>query len=70
MSPMQLLLREAKHASLVGKIVKPASMLETDAAKEKQSIELKQKQDKLKASSSVKVMQSFREKLPAFKMKN
>lgn len=58
-----------KHASLGGKIVKPASMLETDAAKEKQSIELKQKQDKLKASSSVKEMQSFREKLPAFKMR-
>ncbi|KAJ6303912.1 hypothetical protein OIU77_017730 [Salix suchowensis] len=58
-----------KQASLGGKIVKPASMLETDAAKEKQSIELKQKQDKLKASRSVKEMQSFREKLPAFKMK-
>jgi len=40
-----------KHASLGGKIVKPASMLETDAAKEKQSIELKQKQDKLKVNA-------------------
>uniref|UniRef100_A0A6N2NJ71 RNA helicase n=1 Tax=Salix viminalis TaxID=40686 RepID=A0A6N2NJ71_SALVM len=58
-----------KQASLGGKIVKLASMLETDAAKEKQSIELKQKQDTLKASRSVKEMQSFREKLPAFKMK-
>ena len=40
-----------KQASLGGKIVKPASMLETDAAKEKQSIELKQKQDKLKVNT-------------------
>ncbi|OMO68611.1 hypothetical protein COLO4_29548 [Corchorus olitorius] len=45
------------------------STIETDSAKEKLSAELKQKQENAKASNSVKVMQSFREKLPAFKVK-
>ncbi|XVE75856.1 hypothetical protein DITRI_Ditri12bG0125100 [Diplodiscus trichospermus] len=42
---------------------------ETNAAKEKLSAELKKKQENLKASNSMKEMWSFREKLPAFKVK-
>ncbi|EOY08498.1 RNA helicase family protein isoform 2 [Theobroma cacao] len=45
------------------------STIGTDSAKEKFSAELKQKQENLKASDRVKVMRSFREKLPAFKVK-
>ncbi|CAK9152961.1 unnamed protein product [Ilex paraguariensis] len=51
-------------------ITRPASRLEIGTAKEGLSIELKERQEKLKASDSVKVMQSFREKLPAFKVKS
>ncbi|XP_015577824.1 DExH-box ATP-dependent RNA helicase DExH1 isoform X2 [Ricinus communis] len=51
------------------KITKPVSTIETDSAKEKLSLELKQRRDKTMASDSLKEMQSFREKLPAFKMK-
>lgn len=43
--------------------------IETDSAKEKLSAELKKKQENLKARNGVKVMLSFREKLPAFKVK-
>ncbi|XVF76079.1 hypothetical protein PTKIN_Ptkin13bG0237300 [Pterospermum kingtungense] len=43
--------------------------IETDSAKEKLTAELKKKQENLKASNDVKVMLSFREKLPAFKVK-
>ncbi|KAA8518450.1 hypothetical protein F0562_015924 [Nyssa sinensis] len=49
---------------------KPVSMLEIDTAKEELSIELKQRQERMKASDSVKAMQSFREKLPAFNVKS
>ncbi|ESQ52215.1 hypothetical protein EUTSA_v10016179mg [Eutrema salsugineum] len=37
--------------------------------KEKFSVALKERQEKLKATDSVKALQAFREKLPAFKMK-
>lgn len=39
-----------KQSSLGVKIVKPVSILETDAAKERLSLELKQRQDKLKVT--------------------
>ncbi|GLT94813.1 hypothetical protein SLE2022_125340 [Rubroshorea leprosula] len=50
-------------------MMNPLSTLKIDSAKEKLSAELKQRQEDLKASKSVKAMQSFREKLPAFKVK-
>ncbi|KAK9290674.1 hypothetical protein L1049_008847 [Liquidambar formosana] len=46
------------------------STLEIDTAKEKLSAELKHRQEKLKASATAKEMQSFREMLPAFKLKS
>ncbi|XP_012836166.1 PREDICTED: ATP-dependent RNA helicase DHX36 isoform X1 [Erythranthe guttata] len=45
------------------------SQLEIDAASEGLSIELKQKQEKMREGDSVKAMLAFREKLPAFKVK-
>ncbi|XVE96278.1 hypothetical protein REPUB_Repub02eG0207300 [Reevesia pubescens] len=45
------------------------STIETYSAKEELSADIKKKQENLKASNSVKAMQSFREKLPAFKVK-
>ncbi|XP_031127916.1 DExH-box ATP-dependent RNA helicase DExH1 isoform X1 [Ipomoea triloba] len=47
-----------------------AAALESDAAKERLNTELKQKQEKLRATDNVKAMMSFREKLPAFKVKS
>ncbi|XP_019153740.1 PREDICTED: DExH-box ATP-dependent RNA helicase DExH1 isoform X2 [Ipomoea nil] len=47
-----------------------AATLESDGAKERLNAELKQKQEKLKATDNVKAMMSFREKLPAFKVKS
>jgi len=44
--------------------------MESDAKIEKLSFELRSRQQDLKASSAVKVMQSFREKLPAYMMKD
>ncbi|OVA07164.1 Helicase [Macleaya cordata] len=44
--------------------------LVVDTAKEKFSAELKDKQDRMKVSDSLKAMQSFREKLPAYKLKS
>ncbi|XP_020535656.1 DExH-box ATP-dependent RNA helicase DExH1 isoform X2 [Jatropha curcas] len=58
-----------KQPSAGVKIMKPVPDLETDSTKEKLSIELKQRQDKIMASNNMKEMQSFREKLPAFKVK-
>ncbi|KAK8713480.1 hypothetical protein V6N13_148696 [Hibiscus sabdariffa] len=55
-------LPDAKRTGLV-------ATSETDSAKEKLSAELKKKQENLNVSNSVKVMRSFREKLPAFKVK-
>lgn len=51
-------------------VVKSVSHLENDVAKDKISAELKQKEDKMKASESVQAMRSFREKLPAFKVRS
>ncbi|GMJ03781.1 hypothetical protein like AT2G35920 [Hibiscus trionum] len=55
-------LPDAKRTGLV-------ATSETGSAKEKLSAELKKKQENLNVSNSVKVMRSFREKLPAFKVK-
>ncbi|KAG4204569.1 hypothetical protein ERO13_A04G054700v2 [Gossypium hirsutum] len=51
------------------KRIDSVSTIETDSSKEKFSAELKKKQENLNASNSVKAMLSFREKLPAFKVK-
>ncbi|XP_050227826.1 DExH-box ATP-dependent RNA helicase DExH1 isoform X2 [Mercurialis annua] len=51
------------------RIIKPVSTTEKDSAKEKLSVEIKQRQDKIMASDTAKEMLSFREKLPAFKVK-
>ncbi|XP_022766947.1 DExH-box ATP-dependent RNA helicase DExH1 isoform X2 [Durio zibethinus] len=61
--------REATKQLPDVKITDSVSTTEEDSAKEKLSAELNKKQETLKASNSVKVMQSFREKLPAFKVK-
>ncbi|PON63124.1 ATP-dependent RNA helicase DHX [Parasponia andersonii] len=53
-----------------GDITGPFSTREIDFTKEKLSVALKEKQDKMKTSDSLKAMQSFRENLPAFKMKS
>ncbi|KAB1201160.1 ATP-dependent RNA helicase DHX36 [Morella rubra] len=59
-----------RKSSAGGNSSKPESLLEIDSAKEKLSLELKQKQDKIKASDSLREIQSFREKLPAFKVRS
>lgn len=59
-----------KKSSASSNIRKPDSLLEIDSAKEKLSLELKQRQENMKASDSLRAIQSFREKLPAFKMKS
>ncbi|KAK4480869.1 hypothetical protein RD792_011721 [Penstemon davidsonii] len=48
---------------------KPASVFEIDTAPEGLNVELKEKQEKMRESNSVKAMLAFREKLPAFKVK-
>ncbi|KAL2327345.1 hypothetical protein Fmac_020772 [Flemingia macrophylla] len=50
--------------------IKSVSSLQNDSAKEKLSVALKKRQELLQASDSLKEMKSFREKLPAFKMKS
>ncbi|KAL5739888.1 hypothetical protein ACOSQ2_029068 [Xanthoceras sorbifolium] len=59
----------AKQALVSVKVSNPVSTSDMDSAKERLSVELKERQEKIKASNSVKAIQSFREKLPAFKMK-
>ncbi|CBI33518.3 unnamed protein product, partial [Vitis vinifera] len=59
-----------KPSSSGASITSSESKLEIDTVKEGLSVELKQKQEKMKGSNSVKMMQVFREKLPAFKMKS
>ncbi|KAK0584564.1 hypothetical protein LWI29_015260 [Acer saccharum] len=59
----------AKQSSLSVEVANPVDTSDMDSAKEKLSVELKERQAKMKANNSVKAMQSFREKLPAFKMK-
>ncbi|XP_034225588.1 DExH-box ATP-dependent RNA helicase DExH1 [Prunus dulcis] len=51
---------------------KPVSQLEPDTVKEKEKLsrQLKERQEQMKVSNSLKAMQLFREKLPAFKMKS
>ncbi|GFP82682.1 ATP-dependent RNA helicase dhx36 [Phtheirospermum japonicum] len=51
-------------------ISRSVSHLEIDAASEEFSVELKQKQEKMRESDSVKAMLEFREKLPASKVKS
>ncbi|KAH7853834.1 hypothetical protein Vadar_007145 [Vaccinium darrowii] len=51
-------------------ISKPVPVLVTDASKERVSLELKERQEKMKTCDSVKALQSFREKLPAFKVRS
>ncbi|KAK2655365.1 hypothetical protein Ddye_008417 [Dipteronia dyeriana] len=58
-----------KGAKQSSEVANPVNTSDMDSAKEKLSFELKERQDKMKANNSVKAMQSFREKLPAFKMK-
>lgn len=61
--------KEANQPLPNSKVVKPVSTSETNSAKEKLSAELKQRQEDLKGNISMKSMQSFREKLPAFNVK-
>ncbi|KAI5318830.1 hypothetical protein L3X38_038538 [Prunus dulcis] len=51
---------------------KPVSQLEPDTVKEKEKLsrQLKERQEQMKVSNSLKAMQLFREKLPALKMKS
>nr|DAD48355.1 TPA_asm: hypothetical protein HUJ06_018292 [Nelumbo nucifera] len=58
-----------KQSSPSVNIIKSESTLDADKAKEKFSVELKNRQEKMKASDGSKAMQSFREKLPAYKVK-
>lgn len=62
--------QRGKQSLADGDMTQPVPILENDSTKEKLSLELKEKHDKMKASGSLKAMQSFREKLPAFKMKS
>ncbi|ESW17778.1 hypothetical protein PHAVU_007G267400 [Phaseolus vulgaris] len=50
--------------------IKTVSSEQTDSLKEKLSVALKERQELVQASDSLKEMISFREKLPAFKMKS
>lgn len=49
---------------------KPVSAEQTDSSNEKLSVELKERQDKMQASDSLKTMKAFRGNLPAFKMRS
>ncbi|PQM36435.1 hypothetical protein Pyn_25344 [Prunus yedoensis var. nudiflora] len=62
----------SKQTSASVNASKPVSQLEPDTVKEKEklSLQLKERQEKMKVSNSLKAMQLFREKLPAFKMKS
>ncbi|KAF3964534.1 hypothetical protein CMV_011182 [Castanea mollissima] len=51
-------------------IIQPDSLSEIDSTKDNLSLELKQRQEKMKVSDSSRAMRSFREKLPAFKVKS
>ncbi|XP_041024163.1 DExH-box ATP-dependent RNA helicase DExH1 isoform X1 [Juglans microcarpa x Juglans regia] len=62
--------RAGNKSSAGGNVRKSDSLLDIDSAKEKLSLELKQRQENMKASNSLRAMQSFREKLPAFKVKS
>lgn len=62
----------SKQTSASVNTSKPVSQLEPDTVKEKEKLsrQLKERQEKMKVSNSLKAMQLFREKLPAFKMKS
>ncbi|KAM7505061.1 hypothetical protein LguiB_003965 [Lonicera macranthoides] len=60
----------SKQTSHGADITKPNLVLEIDTAKERLSVQLKERQEKMKVCDNVKVMQSFREKLPASKVKS
>ncbi|XP_058205319.1 DExH-box ATP-dependent RNA helicase DExH1 isoform X3 [Rhododendron vialii] len=49
---------------------KPGPVSVTDAGKERVSLELKERREKMKTPDNVKALQSFREKLPAFKVRS
>ncbi|XP_042512520.1 DExH-box ATP-dependent RNA helicase DExH1 isoform X2 [Macadamia integrifolia] len=59
----------AKQSLPAVNVVIPRLGMEANSAKEKTSLELKNKQEKTKASDHLKAMLPFREKLPAYKMK-
>ncbi|CAN4089642.1 unnamed protein product [Withania somnifera] len=59
----------AKLSSKAVETAKPKLTLEDDTATKRLNLELKQKQEKMRESEKVKAMISFREKLPAFKVK-
>ncbi|XP_016651934.1 PREDICTED: DExH-box ATP-dependent RNA helicase DExH1 isoform X1 [Prunus mume] len=62
----------SKQTSASVNTSKPVSQLEPDTVKEKEKLsrQLKERQEKMKVSNSLKAMQLFREKLPAFKLKS
>ncbi|KAL6145456.1 hypothetical protein ACLB2K_056143 [Fragaria x ananassa] len=61
-----------KQTLVVENTNKPSSRLEAEAVKEKEklSLQLKELQEKMKVSNSLKAMLAFREKLPAFNVKS
>ncbi|KAK9122915.1 hypothetical protein Sjap_012517 [Stephania japonica] len=61
--------QEAKQSLPANNVANSVPKMEVDLTKKRLNAELKDKQDEKKASDSLKAMQSFREKLPAFKMK-
>lgn len=61
--------QNAQKSSLAD-IVKPVLSLQNDTTKERQHIELQQRQEHLKACDTVKEMMAFRKKLPANKVKS
>ncbi|XP_062166385.1 DExH-box ATP-dependent RNA helicase DExH1 isoform X1 [Alnus glutinosa] len=63
-------IQRGKKSTAGSNIRKPDSLLDIDSAKEKLSLELKQRQENMKASDSLRAIQSFREKLPAFKVRS
>ncbi|KAK4380653.1 hypothetical protein RND71_002515 [Anisodus tanguticus] len=60
----------AKLSSKAVETAKPKLTVEDDTATKRLNMELKQKQEKTRESEKVKAMISFREKLPAFKVKS
>lgn len=60
----------AKLLSKAVETTKPKLSIEDDIATKRLNVELKQKQEKTRGSEKVKEMISFREKLPAFKVKS
>ncbi|XP_004303378.1 PREDICTED: probable ATP-dependent RNA helicase DHX36-like [Fragaria vesca subsp. vesca] len=61
-----------KQTLVVENTNKPSSRLEAETVKEKEklSLQLKELQEKMKVSNSLKAMLAFREKLPAFNVKS